>query len=566
MTHRRSSRARCRAPRRAAALLLLAAALAGAPAARANVPVVVAPGEQSEPAMAPDGAGGAYVAWQDFRDGAASDIYVQRIGADGVPMWDPAGVAVCTASAFQSLPRIVADGAGGAILAWTDYRNGNGDVYVQRIDADGAALWTPGGLPICDDPQPQVGVEITADGGGGVIAVWEDFRASAEGDLYAQRVSAAGAPAWGLNGVVVCDAAGAQATPSICGTGSAGTLVLWRDQRVSGSGDLYVQRLSSAGARLWSPGGVLVCGAPGGQYDASIVPDGAGGGIAVWSDERDAIPADIYAQRIGATGGMLWIADGVRVCGAASFQLFPVTAADGAGGVLVAWEDSRSDTTVEVYAQRVGADGAALWTADGVRLGGTGGYESVPSICADGGGGAIVAWQDQREQSDDVCAQRVSGSGVRLWSDGIAVTTAPDAQFGPVVVCDGDGGALFAWYDARNGDWDVYAQHADAWGGMGGVADVGAPRFPAGLSLSPPVPHPARGSTLLRFTLPEAARAELSVYDAAGRRVRALLDAPLPAGTHTYMLDVARTLRPGMYFVRLRALGRDAATRLVALP
>lgn len=551
---------------RSPAALVLVAALAIPPGAGADVPVVVAPGEQSVPAMAPDGAGGAFVAWQDFRGGADSDIYVQRLDPSGVPLWSPGGVPVCTAAAFQTLPRIAADGSGGAILAWTDYRNGNGDVYVQRVDAQGNALWTAGGLPICDDPQPQLGVEITADGGG-VIAVWEDFRSSTAGDLYAQRVNATGTPLWDLNGVVVCNAAGGQSTPSICGDGAAGALILWRDQRTSGSGDLYAQRLSSSGVRQWAPGGIVVCGAAGGQYDASLVCDGAGGGIAVWSDERGATLADIYAQRIGPWGALLWDPEGVRVCGAASFQLFPVAAADGAGGVLIAWEDSRSDTTVDVHAQRVGPDGAALWTPDGIRLADTDGYESLPSICADGGGGAIVTWQDQRDQNDDVYAQRVSGSGVRLWSGaGVAISAAADAQLGPVLVSDGDGGALFTWYDARGADWDVYAEHADGWGNTGGVAAVAPGRAAAGLSLSPPVPHPARGSALLHFALPEAARADLAVFDLAGRRVRTLLNAPLPAGAHAYTLDVAGRLRPGLYFVRLRALGREVATRLVALP
>jgi len=568
MLRPRLSRAPRPALRKTSAALLLVAGFARAPAVQANVPVVITPGEQSQPVMAPDGAGGAIVAWQDFRDGAGSDIYAQRLGADGIPLWAPGGVAVCTAPAFQTLPRIVADGAGGAILAWSDYRSGNGDIYVQRLDAAGAALWTPDGMPICDDGQPQLGVGIAPDGSGGVIAVWEDFRSGSDGDLYAQRVSAAGAPAWGLNGVVVCVAAGAQASPSICSSTAGGAVVLWRDQRAGGSGDLYAQRLSATGSRLWAADGVIVCGAAGGQYDVSLVSDGAGGGIAVWSDERDAWSSDIYAQRIGSGGAAQWTPDGVRVCGAASFQLFPVAASDGAGGVLIAWEDSRSDTTVDIYAQRVGADSTMLWAPDGVRLADAAGYESVPSICADGGGGAIVAWQDQRDLGDeDVYAQRVSGAGVRLWSDdGIAVSSATNAQLGPALVSDGDGGALFAWYDARNGDWDLYAQHADASGGMGGVAGIAPQRQTAGLDLAAPVPHPVRGTAVLRFTLPDAGAVELAVFDAAGRRVRTLLDAPLAAGSHAYTFDVARTLRPGLYFVRLAACGRSASTRLVALP
>jgi hypothetical protein len=556
--------------RRLAQSAALAAWTASATApAHANVPVVVSPGEQSEPVMASDGGGGTIIVWQDFRGGAESDIYAQRIGADGTPQWTAGGVTVCGAAAFQALPRIVTDGEGGAIVAWTDYRNGNGDIYGQRLNAAGTPLWAPDGLPICDDGQPQLGVEIAADGSGGIIATWEDYRSGPEGDLYAQRVGAAGTPSWSLNGVVVCAAPGTQTSPSICDGGGANAIVLWRDQRSSGTGDLYAQRLSPSGVRQWDADGALVCGAAGGQYDPIAVADGAGGLIAVWSDERAAWLADIYAQRLDSAGAPQWDADGALVCGAPSYQLFPVAAADGAGGALIAWEDSRSDTSVDVYAQRIGPDGAPLWTADGVRLSNADGYDSLPSICADGGGGAIVTWQDQRDLDDDIYAQRVSGGGILMWfAAGIPVSLAPGTQLAPALVSDGYGGALVAWYDARNGDWDIYAQHADAWGNTGDPVSIDPAPVHAGLQLAAPVPNPACGPVMVRFCISESATVELAVFDAAGRRVRTLLSGPVPAGAHTLAFDVkdGGALRPGLYFVRLGALGRTAVTRLVALP
>ncbi len=555
--------------RRAARALILALIALAPGAAFANVPVVVTPGEQSDPVMVSDGAGGAIVAWTDYRSGSDSDIYAQRIGPDGTPMWTAGGVAVCIAAAFQSLPSIVTDGAGGAILGWTDYRNGNGDVYVQRLSPAGAALWTAGGLPICDDGQPQLGIQLAADSLGGVIAIWEDYRFGPEGDLYAQHVTAAGAPTWGLNGVVVCDAAGTQTSPALVRDGGAGAIAIWRDQRSSGAGDLYAQHLSASGAQLWATAGVPVCTAAGGQYDVHAVGDGAGGVIAVWSDERDAGLADIYAQRIGPGGLPLWAADGVAACSAASYQLFPVVTADGAGGAVVAWEDSRSDTTVDIFAQRIGPDGVSLWETDGLRLCTAGGYESLPSIITDGGGGAIVAWQDQRALGDDVYAQRVNAGGTCMWPhDGLPVSTANDSQLSPVVASDGNGGALFVWYDARSGDWDIWAQHADAWGLLDGTTAV-APAAPgAGLALAPPSPNPSRGRAVIRFGIPEAADVDLALFDAAGRRVRSLAAGPLPAGSHSLVLDPdagATRLQPGVYFLRLATGGRTIVTRFVAV-
>ena len=72
-----------------------------------NVPVCTAFGSQLYPAIATDGAGGAIVTWSD------GDIHAQRISADGTPLWTADGVALCTAQWTQERPTIVSDGGVG---------------------------------------------------------------------------------------------------------------------------------------------------------------------------------------------------------------------------------------------------------------------------------------------------------------------------------------------------------------------------------------------------------------------------------------------------------------------
>jgi hypothetical protein len=33
------------------------------------------------------------------------------------------------------------DGSGGAVIAWQDTRNGNNDIYAQRVSASGSGVW-----------------------------------------------------------------------------------------------------------------------------------------------------------------------------------------------------------------------------------------------------------------------------------------------------------------------------------------------------------------------------------------------------------------------------------------
>jgi hypothetical protein len=106
----------------------------------------------------------------------------------------------------------------------------------------------------------------------------------------------------------------------------------------------------------------------GSQYDPIIVNDGSGGAIITWEDERSGMNSDIYAQHISADGTAQWTANGVPISTASYFQDSPAIIGDGAGGAIITWEDYRSGTNYDIYAQRVTADGS---------LGGTTGVDNT---------------------------------------------------------------------------------------------------------------------------------------------------------------------------------------------
>jgi hypothetical protein len=76
-------------------------------------------------------------------------------------------------------------------------------------------------------------------------------------------------------------------------------------------------------------------------------------------------------------------------------------------------------------------------------------------------------------------------------------------------------------------------------------------------------PNPFNPSTVIRFTLPAAARARLAVHDLLGREIAVLLDGQLDAGAHHAVFDAAG-LPSGVYIYQLIAGGR-AVTRSMHL-
>jgi len=83
--------------------------------------------------------------------------------------------------------------------------------------------------------------------------------------------------------------------------------------------------------------------------------------------------------------------------------------------------------------------------------------------------------------------------------------------------------------------------------------------LPAAVALGPARPNPARGSAVFRYELPRESRVTLSVFDASGRRVRAIVDGRRGAGAHVARWDGrdedGRRVTSGVYFFRLAAGG-----------
>ena len=379
--------------------------------------------------------------------------------------WQPDGTALGSFGGFQGWPQVVADGAGGVIVAWTDTRSGVSDIYAQRMDAAGRALWTSGGVPLCTATGYQYVDGIVSDGSGGAIVFWDDVRTGTN-DIYCRRVSASGTPLWTPDGVALCTFANYQYGCGIISDGAGGAIVVWQDNRSGSNADVYARRVTASGTASWTPDGVAICSLSSNQYSPRIATDAAGGAIIAWTDYRSGI-TDIYAQRVGGAGNVLWAPNGVAVCTATDAQDYPQVTSDAAGGAIVVWSDGRSGVNLDIFAQRLDPTGLPRWAADGITVCVAAGSQTLYTIAADGFGGAILGWLDLRAVSYDIYAQRVNGSGVALWTgDGVPVCTVPSSEYNVVAVSDDLGGATLAWTDNRGPSGDIYAQRVSAAGAI----------------------------------------------------------------------------------------------------
>jgi len=423
--------------------------------------------------------------WQFFILNSSAGV---RWGTNGV------GVVTNTVSGGSSM---ITDGTGGIIVTWSDTRSdGNGDIYCQKLNSSGVAQWGSG-VVVCNkndglDPT-QEAPSIASDGNGGAIIVWRDYRNSGVSliDLYAQRISSSGVPQWTTNGILISDGDGNtnQTQQSIISDGVNGAIIVWRDNRTD-TGDIYAKRIDGNGNIVSGWGGtgnngIVVCNAANQQTSSTIVSDEASGAIIVWIDKRTDPNGDIYAVRLDSSGNVAsgWTANGTVVCNAPaggtgnSTQTNPVIVSDGVNGSIIAWLDNRNDTNSDIYVQRVDSSGNLQWGSDpketnGVLVCTISGAQSLMKISSSSGG-VVISWRDNA-RSYYMYAQRINSSGVVQWSsDGIQISSIAAIStggYGNSITDDGAGGSIILWNKDRG---NIYAQRIDVSGnlmwGSGGV-------------------------------------------------------------------------------------------------
>lgn len=642
-----------------ASLPLLLAAFSASPSLAAwapgGIPLCTAAGSQYANGAVSDVAGGAIVVFSD------GHVFAQRVTAGGTIA---AGYAVNGNPVSHSpgnaiSPRAGPDGAGGAFVVWEDNRTDVADLYGQHILASGALdpAWPSTDLPIAVGPFNQYDFSVAADGAGGFFVTWQDDRSAVDLDVYVQRVSAAGVPLWTTNGLPVCVAAGNQFLPHVVADGLGGAYLVWVDER-SNPRLAYAQHLAADGsvAPGW-PAGSLALGNPGpigAENDAVVTADGSGGVLVAWTGTNNKAVFHPFVLRLTATGAIApgWPAAGVQMCNLLQTQDIPLIVPDRTGGAIVVWRDFRDISnplvTYHLYAQRVNGSGMQQWTANGLPVCTAAGGQQNATAVSDDQGGVIVSWDDSRGPSNDIYALRLLANGTRPpgWdADGNALCSASGAQVGPFIVPDGFSGAIVAWSDSRSTvrfqNPDIYATKtlddivvpvvvslvsataeagrvriawrvpsagvaASVWRriadglwaqgeplvsagdgslayedrsvepgtaydyrlGLGadggepfaGEARVLVPGGPA-FALAGAEPNPAADGLALAFSLPDDAPASLEVLDIAGRVLATRRVGALGAGRHMVRVAEAGALAPGLYYIRLTRAGRALTAR-----
>ena len=427
-----------------------------------------------------------------------NDIYAARVSADGVPLDAAAPRPVRVAAGSQDNPAIApgSTAGGGVRLVWVDNIAGAGptpvpdpqDIYTASLSASGVA----GAASAVSLSAPRQTKPRLAAGANGFLAVFRS-ETSGEAKILAQRLDTAGHPLdvapieLASEPVTIASGEALINNPAVAWNGSE-YLVVW--ERTAGRGQIFARRLSAAGAPLEAQpiavmGGhgpdvaalgtsFLIADAeaptdPHFQYAQAVrvSADGQAAGAAV----RLGQGFDV-APRVGALGRRWLVAweqnathdnptSGIK----AAFVNADGTPADAPGGFVVAASGDTAAVAVagdaalltwatlgvnnSINGRILHADGSLDGTAAGTAISNATGRKFSPSAAWDG----TQYWVDWLDQSNDVYpvqpegdvfTARVGGAGNVIDPGGFALAATAQPEDMPTVVA-ADGQAIHAY-------------------------------------------------------------------------------------------------------------------------
>lgn len=342
-----------------------------------NTTVVVRPGDQAVPKSGVTSDGGRWIAWFDTASGNY-DVYAQRFDSKGQAMFAPGGLLISGHPQSSSLVDwdLIVDSTDAAVLTFTDTRNGSDlDVVAYRVASDGTFLWGPDGIVISFNNDFEADPQVTETGNGDFVIVWSNFGGSP--GIRMQRLDAAGNPSLALGGATVVSEAGAAPGFVRIVPGLSDEVILsWvRDTSFFTSiKHLRAQAFGSNGAPTW-PAPVEVHDAYNlpFAYGAQLRSDGMGGAVLCWhgSNPSRGFLFDAHVQHLDGLGNAQLPVGGTLLSGAAGMNHLDPTATwnPTTGKIQAMWtEKDGSQSQSGWFTQQVGVGGNLDWGPNGKQL------------------------------------------------------------------------------------------------------------------------------------------------------------------------------------------------------
>lgn len=321
-------------------------------------------------------------------------------------------------------------------VAWTDFRNGQGEIYFRKVSPSGQLLGTE--TRITNDPASSRGARI-AWSGSEFGLVWKDER-DGQPQVYFSHLTSSGAKIGG--DVRITNGTGSSLEPQIIWYGSGYAVSYWAIRGTAAG--IYFMRLGAAGAPIGDEIRANESVGPGGSERPELSWNGTQFGL-VWYDQ---FPSNaLYFARLDRFGSK--IGSDTQVSGAVQNSVRPsLTWAGNEYGVC--WDTSPAGQNHQLYFTRFDASGQQL--GSNLQVTNSIGGASSAQLRWNGQEYGLV-WEDSRTGSTEVRFARLDVSGIALGPD-IQLTDGSGFSGQPTLAWSGVNYAT-TWTDSRSGSYDI---------------------------------------------------------------------------------------------------------------
>jgi hypothetical protein len=323
--------------------------------------------------------------------GEKGRLMIRRTNPDGVLVWEKIVVPYTSASPVTTVIAIP-DGHGGAFLTWAQGAPENSTVWVQQWDGEGRPVWPLPGVQAAPADSHQLQPNILADGQGGVVAAWKSFHEDIS-RVRGQRFTVDGKRLWTDAGVGVQTPAGDLRQRIVMVAPGSGSLVVTWTQGAEGINRLYFQRVEPDGTRSWSGGGITALPPILEQWNPVLLANGDDSVWIGWEEVQPGGDAKVKLIRRGPPNGEPWAPGEIGLANTDGSQGKLALALDGAGSVLAAWIENRSD--VGLYLQELDSQGRLRYPT-GNKVAANLKRPQYPHLVLAAPGRAAVVWVEEK--------------------------------------------------------------------------------------------------------------------------------------------------------------------------